>query len=76
MNIFELFDKAPAGYHDDKSDKSTIKMDHSRQTRVTFAHLHQLRMSHDVKKLEHEKKLEAVAKQYAPVPEGGAPAGL
>jgi len=76
MFILELFDKAPAGYHDEKSDQSTLKLDNSRQTRITFAHLHQLRMSHDVKKLEHEKKLEQTAKQYAPAPEAGGAGGL
>jgi uncharacterized protein YkwD len=71
MNVFELFDPAPAGYHSEKDDKSTLKMDDSRKTRLTLAHLNQLRQSHDVRKLEHEKKLEAVAKQYAPAPEAG-----
>lgn len=77
MNVFELFDPAPAGYHDEKADKSTIKMDNSRQNRLTFAHLNQLRQSHDVRKLEHEKKLKAVATQYQIPAEGAAgPAGL
>jgi len=76
MYLTELYDAEPRGYHDEKSDQSTIKIDKSRQTRVTFAHLHQLRISHDVKKLEHEKKLKAVAKQYQPAPEEGAGAGL
>jgi len=77
MNIFELFDKAPAGYHDEEKDQSVIKFDDSRKPRLTFAHLNQLRQSHDVRKLEHEKKLKQVASQYAPAPEAGAaPAGL
>jgi glycerate kinase len=33
-------------------------------------------MANDVRKFEHEKKLEAVAKQYAPAPEAGAAGGL
>ena len=72
MNIFELFDPAPEGYHNEKEDNSTLKMSDSRKTRLTLAHLNQLRQSHDVRKLEHEKKLEAVSKQYTPVPEAGA----
>lgn len=77
MNIFELFDPAPEGYQDEKADNSTLKMTDSRKTRLTLAHLNQLRQGHDVRKLEHEKKLEAVAKQYQPAPEsGGAPGGL
>ena len=76
MNVFELFDRAPAGYQDKKSDNSTFKKSQSRQgTRLTFAHLNRLRQSHDVRKVEHEQKLKAVSKQYAPAPEaGGLPA--
>ena len=77
MNVFELFDPAPKGYYDERNDQSTLKLDDGRKTRLTLAHLNQLRQSHDVKKLEHEKKLEAVAKQYKPAaPEGGAGLGL
>jgi len=72
MHIMELFDPAPRGYYDEKADQSTLKKSDSRKTRLTLAHLNQLRQSHDVRKLEHEKKLEAVAKQYTPAPEGGA----
>ena len=74
MHIMELFDPAPNGYQDEKADQSVAKKLNSRGTRITLAHLNQLRQSHDVRKLEHEKKLEAVAKQYAPAPE--APAGM
>ena len=77
MNIFELFDPAPEGYHDKKSDNSALKMSDSRKTRLTLAHLNQLRQSHDVRKLEHEQKLKSVSKQYQPAPEAGAaPGGL
>lgn len=75
MNVFELFDPAAAGYQDEKADQSVVKMDDSRKTRLTLAHLNQLRQSHDVRKLEHEKKLEAVAKQYQTAPAGGAAGG-
>ena len=71
MNVFELFDPAPNGYYDEKADQSVIKMDDSRKTRLTLAHLNQLRQSHDVRKLEHEKKLKEVSKQYTPAPEAG-----
>jgi len=30
-----------------------------------------LRKGHDVRKLEHEKKLKSVSKQYTPPPEAG-----
>ena len=76
MNIFELFDPAPEGYYNEKEDQSTLKMSDSRKTRLTLAHLNQLRQSHDVRKLEHEKKLSAVSKQYTPVADAGAAGGL
>ena len=72
MNIFELFDPAPEGHHDKQADQSTLKMSDSRKTRLTLAHLNQLRQSHDVRKVEHEKKLKSVAKQYTPAAEEGA----
>jgi len=75
MNVFELFDPAPKGYYNEKDDNTTLKMDDSRKTRLTLAHLNQLRQSHDVRKLEHEKKLEAISKQYAPAPEAGGVGG-
>ena len=71
-DLFELFDPAPKGYRDEKKDYNINKKDDSRAgSRVTLAHLNQLRQSHDVRKLEHEQKLEAVAKQYAPAPAAG-----
>ena len=79
MNIMELFEPAPKGHYDEKKDQSTLKKDDSRtnRTRLTLAHINQLRQSHDVRKLEHEKKLTSVAKQYAPAPEaGGGPGGV
>jgi uncharacterized protein YkwD len=76
MIINELFDPAPAGYHSEKEDHSINTMADSRQrVKLTLAHLNQLRQSHDVRKIEHEKKLSAVSKQYAPAPEAGAAGG-
>jgi uncharacterized protein YkwD len=72
MNITEMFDQAPAGYYSEKDDQSVLKIDDSRKTRLTLAHLNQLRRSHDVKKLEHEKKLKSISKQYQQAPEAGA----
>ncbi|CAB4129042.1 hypothetical protein UFOVP112_140 [uncultured Caudovirales phage] len=72
MNIFELFDPAPEGYYDEKRDQSVATKKNSRGSRLTLAHLNQLRQSHDVRKIEHEKKLEAVATQYQTAPAEGA----
>ena len=76
MFIAELFNPAPEGYYDEKADQTTLKTTDSRKTRLTLAHLNQLRQSHDVRKLEHEKKLSAVSTQYAPAPEMAGPGGL
>ena len=76
MNIMELFDPAPEGYQDEMQDNTALKMTDSRKTRLTLAHLNQLRKSHDVRKLEHEKKLQAVSTQYAPAPEAGGLPGI
>jgi uncharacterized protein YkwD len=75
MNVFELFDPAPKGYYNEKDDNTALKLDDSRKTRLTLAHLNQLRQSHDVRKLEHEKKLEAISKQYSPPPEAAGGLG-
>lgn len=75
MFVTELFDPAPYGYQDQKADQSVKKPTDSRTNRITLGHLHQLRISHDVRKLEHEKKLKDVANQYTPAPEPGAMPG-
>lgn len=72
MNVFELFEPAKPGYQSQQDDNSVANMSDSRKTRLTLAHLNQLRQSYDVRKLEHEKKLKAVSKQYTPAPEAGA----
>ena len=46
MYITELFDKAPAGYYNEKDDNTSLKLDDSRKTRITLAHLNRLRQSH------------------------------
>lgn len=79
MHVLELFDPTPHGYQTEKDDQSVMAKKDSRKNRerLTLGHLNQLRQSYDVRKLEHEKKLEAVSKQYAPAPAAGAgPMGI
>ena len=76
MYVTEMFDQAPAGYYNEKDDNTSLKLDDSRKTRLTLAHLNQLRQSHDVRKLEHEKKLTKISKQYQVAPEAGGAGGL
>jgi uncharacterized protein YkwD len=76
MYVNEMFNQSPAGYHNEKDDNTSLKLDDSRKTRITLAHLNQLRQSHDVRKLEHEKKLTKISKQYQVAPEAGAAGSL
>lgn len=75
MFLTELAQEAPEGYSTEKDDNSVQKLSDLRKTRLTLGHLNKLRMANDVRKFEHEKKLETVAKQYQPAPEAGG-AGL
>lgn len=77
MLVLELFNREETGHYNERNDQSISKKDDSRRTRLTLAHLNQLRQGNDVRKLEHEKKLKSVSQQYTPAPEaGGAPLGL
>lgn len=69
MILFEIFSQSPTGYRTEKDDNSVMDIRDARKTRLTLAHLNKLRIMNDVRKYEHEKKVEAVKKQYA------APAG-
>ena len=75
MNIMELFDPAPSGYYDQRNDQSVTKKSDSRKTRLTLAHLNRMRMANDVRKFEHQKKLNSITKQYKP-PAEPAPGGI
>ena len=43
-----------------------MKLSDLRKTRLTLADLNRLRMANDVRRVEHETKLEQVTKQYKP----------
>jgi hypothetical protein len=64
MQVNELFEPTPAGYRSEKDDNSVLNADDTRKTRLTLARLNKLRMMNDVRRLEHEQKLEKVNKQY------------
>ena len=64
MQVNELFEPTPAGYRSEKDDNSVLKADDTRKTRLTLSRLNKLRMMNDVRRLEHEQKLEKVNKQY------------
>lgn len=74
MFISELFEPMPRGYRNEKDDNSTMKLSDVRKTRLSLAQINRLRTMNDVRKYEHEKKLETVTKQYKPPAEAAAPA--
>ena len=76
MKIYELFDPTPEGYQNEQDDQSVAKITDGRKTRLTLAHLNALRQSHDVRKLEHEKKLKSISAQYAPPVDAGMGGGV
>jgi hypothetical protein len=64
MNILEIFEPTPAGYATEKDDNSAVKLSDLRKTKLTLKQLNRLRIMNDVRKLEHEKKIETVQTQY------------
>ena len=64
MNILEIFDTNPAGYNTEKDDNSVPKLSDLRKTKITLKQLNRLRIMNDVRKLEHEQKLDSVKNQY------------
>lgn len=74
MFISELFESTPEGYYDEKQDNSVMKLSDVRKTRLSLAQINRLRTMNDVRKYEHEKKLETVTKQYKPPADAAAPA--
>ena len=80
MNVFELFDPAPAGSRTEKDDNSVMKLSDLRKTRLSLEQINRMRVMNDVRKLEHEEKLKKVNKQYkaagAEAAGAGAPASI
>lgn len=68
MNILEMFEDTPEGYRTEKDDNTPLKLSDLRKTKLTIKQLNRLRIMNDVRKLEHEQKLETVRTQYAAPP--------
>jgi len=64
MNILEIFDTNPAGYSTEKDDNSVPGLSDLRKTKLTIKQINRLRIMNDVRKLEHEQKLDSVKNQY------------
>jgi len=72
MNILEIFEPVPDGYQTEKDDHTTLKLSDLRKTKLTLKQLNRLRIMNDIRKLEHEKKIETVQTQYK-APAAAAP---
>jgi hypothetical protein len=66
MILNELYDLPKPGYQIEKDDQTPLKLSDLRKTRLTLADLNRIRMANDVRKVEHENKLENISKQYKP----------
>ena len=64
MILSEIYDQPKPGYSSSSDDQTTMKLSDLRKTRLTLADLNRLRMANDVRKVEHENKLEQITKQY------------
>ena len=64
MNILEIFEPIPTGYATEKEDNTVPKLSDLRKTKLTIKQINRLRIMNDVRKLEHEQKLENVKNQY------------
>ena len=66
MVLNEIYDLPKPGYSSSSDDQTTMKLSDLRKTRLTLGDLNRLRMANDVRKVEHENKLEQITKQYKP----------
>jgi hypothetical protein len=68
MQILEIFDSNTSGYRTEKDDNTSLKLSDLRKTKITLKQLNRLRIMNDVRKLEHENKIEQVQTQYKAPP--------
>ena len=77
MFITELYNlKSAEGFRTEKDDDSVQKLSDVRKSRLTLAQIKRLRIMNDLRKFEHQKEIEDVAKQYRPAVEPGAMPGI
>lgn len=74
MFLLEVFQTTvKSQYSTEKDDNSVIKLSDTRKSRLTLAQIKKLRIMNDMRKFEHQKKVEGLSKQYRPP---AAPGGL
>lgn len=78
MNLSEIYEPTAPGYRDEREDHSAFRASDQRAWRshITLDRLNKLRKMNDVRKLEHEKKLDSVSSQYKPPAAAGGGLGL
>lgn len=64
MYLNEVFQDIPTGYRSEKDDNSVPTLNDVRKTKLTLKQINRLRIMNDVRKLEHEKKVDQVQTQY------------
>jgi len=76
MELFDKFEGTKAdmtGYQNDDEDNTELKLSDLRKTKLTLLQLNRLRIMSDTRKLERQKDLTRVQKQFsAPPPDAGA----
>lgn len=73
MLLTEFFQDNTENYRTEKDDNSVAKLSDLRTTRLSLEQLNRLRLMNDVRKLEQEKRIDTVSKQYKPPSEPATP---
>ena len=66
MLLTEFLNTLASGYRTEKNDNSVQKLSDTRKSRLTLAQIKRLRVMNDLRKFEHQKEVESIAKQYRP----------
>ena len=65
MNITDIFETNSQGRRTESEDNTAVTQSDLRKTKLTLAQINKLRVMNDVRRLEHEEKVESVKKQYS-----------
>ena len=76
MLLTEFLNTLASGYRTEKNDNSVQKLSDTRKSRLTLAQIKRLRVMNDLRKFEHQKEVESIAKQYRPPAAPGGMPGL
>lgn len=65
MNIVDIFETNSEGRRTESEDNTAVTQSDLRKTKLTLAQINKLRVMNDVRRLEHEEKVDSVKKQYS-----------